>query len=89
MVRRPRIHIVRVPLHIVQRDRNRGACYFDEQVRDAYAGWLRGALQREHGQLHAYVLMTHPVHLLLTPEHSLASPTIMSWGQQAARRSTK
>jgi len=52
MPRRPRIHIDGVPLHIVQRGQNRGACFFDEQDRHACLGWLRDALQREYCQLH-------------------------------------
>lgn len=67
MPRRPRIHIDGVPLHIVQRGHNRGACFFDDQDRHAYLGWLRDALQREHCQLHAYVLMTN--HYLCEASH--------------------
>ena len=70
MPRRKRIHIDGLPLHIVQRGHNRGACFFDDQDRFAYLGWLREALEREDCQLHAYVLMTNHVHLLLTPEHA-------------------
>jgi putative transposase len=67
MPRRPRIHIDGLPLHIVQRGHNRAACFFDDQHRFAYLGWLREALERERCSLHAYVLMTNHVHLLLTP----------------------
>jgi putative transposase len=43
--------------------------------------WLREALQREHCQLHAYVLMTN--HLLLTPEKANAvSRLIVSVGRR-------
>ncbi len=59
MPRRPRVHIDDVPLHIVQRGHNRGACFFDEQDYHAYLHWLGDALQREHCSLHAYVLMTN------------------------------
>jgi putative transposase len=41
------------PLHIVQHGHNRGACFFDEQDRHAYLGWLRDALQRQGCRLHA------------------------------------
>ncbi|MEJ2389460.1 MAG: transposase [Chromatiaceae bacterium] len=77
MPRRPRIHIDGVPLHIVQRGHNRGACFFDDQDRHAYLHWLSEALQREHCQLHAYVLMTNHVHLLLTPENATAVPRLI------------
>ena len=77
MPRRPRIHIDGVPLHIVQRGRNRGACFFDEQDRHAYLGWLSEALRCEHCHLHAYVLMTNHVHLLLTPELATSVPRLI------------
>ena len=48
MPRRPRIQIDGLPLHIVQRGHNRGACFFADQDRLAYLGWLREALEREH-----------------------------------------
>ena len=67
MPRRPRVHIDGVPLHIVQRGHNRGACFFDEQDRHAYLGWMGDALQREHCHLHAYVLMTN--HVLCEASH--------------------
>jgi putative transposase len=34
-------------------------------------------LKREHCHLHAYVLMTNHVHLLLTPEHATAVPRLI------------
>jgi REP element-mobilizing transposase RayT len=77
MPQRPRIHIDGVPLHIVQRGHNRGACFFDDQDRHTYLRWLSETLQREHCQLHAYVLMTNHVHLLLTPEHATAVPRLI------------
>jgi putative transposase len=46
MPRRPRIHLDGLPLHIVQRGHNRGACFFDDQDRLAYLDWLDEALGR-------------------------------------------
>ncbi|MEA3276811.1 MAG: transposase [Pseudomonadota bacterium] len=66
-----------MPLHIVQRGHNRSACFFDDQGRLAYLGWLRETLEREHCRLHAYVLMTNHVHLLLTPEHAARVPKVL------------
>ena len=77
MPRRTRIHIDGLPLHIVQRGHNRAACFFDDQDRLAYLGWLREALAREGCRLHAYVLMTNHVHLLLTPEHAERVPQVL------------
>jgi putative transposase len=43
----------------MQRGYNLGACFFDDQDRLAYVGWLREALESEHCQLHAYVRITN------------------------------
>lgn len=83
MPRRPRIHLDGLPLHIVQRGHNRGACFFDDQDRLAYLDWLDEALGRGACRLHAYVLMTNHVHLLVTPEHAQRVPqVIMSVGRR-------
>ena len=67
MPRRPRIHLPGSPLHIVQRGHNREPCFFTEADYLAYLDWLGAALEEAGCQLHAYVLMTNHVHLLLTP----------------------
>lgn len=77
MPRRTRVHIDGLPLHIVQRGHNRAACFFDDKDRFAYLGWLRDALERERCRLHAYVLMTNHVHLLLTPEDAGRVPQVL------------
>lgn len=73
MLRRTRINIDGFPLRIVQRGHNRAACFFEDQDRRSDLGWLHEALVRERWGMHADVLMTNPVHLLLmlTP-HPLA-----------------
>ena len=68
---RSRIHIDGLPLHSVQRGHNRAPCFLEDQDRTAYLGWLGEALARERCRLHAYVLMTNHVHLLLTPEQAV------------------
>jgi putative transposase len=72
-----------VPLHLVQRGHNRGACFFGEQDYRAYLGWLGEALQREQCVLHAYVLMTNHIHLLVTPRDAGTIPRfIMAVGRR-------
>jgi putative transposase len=72
-----------VPLHLVQRGHNRGACFFAEQDYHAYLGWLGDALQREQCGLHAYVLMTNHIHLLVTPRDARTIPRfIMAVGRR-------
>ena len=77
MPRRHRVHLDGVPLHIVQRGHNREPCFFDEQDYNAYLQWLGDALAREHCALHAYVLMTNHVHLLVTPASAGSIPRVI------------
>lgn len=77
MPRRPRILLDGVPLHIVQRGHNRRPCFFVEEDHRAYLHWLSHGLN-EHGiALHAYVLMTNHVHLLVTPERAIELPKLL------------
>jgi REP-associated tyrosine transposase len=86
MPRRPRIHLAGVPLHIVQRGHNRAACLFGEDDYLAYRHWLGEALKESGCDLHAYVLMTTPVHLLLTPPQPQDVPRlIISLGRRYVR----
>lgn len=67
MPRRARLRLAGLPLHIIQRGNNRTACFFADEDYALYLHHL-GEMAREfHCALHAYVLMTNHVHLLLTP----------------------
>ena len=77
MARRPRIHLDGVPLHLVQRGHNREPCFFGEEDYHAYLHWLGQALSKERCALHAYVLMTNHVHLLVTPERAESIPRLI------------
>lgn len=83
MPRRPRIHLPDLPIHLVQRGHNRDACFFADEDFLAYRDWLGEALKKTGCTLHAYVLMTNHVHLLLTPPSSQAvSQLVMSLGRR-------
>ena len=83
MPRRPRIHLDGVPLHIVQRGHNREPCFFAEEDFGSYLHWLGEALGVAECALHAYVLMTNHVHLLLTPKKATTVPgLIISLGRR-------
>jgi len=77
MPRRPRVHLDGVPLHIVQRGHNREPCCFSDEDYHSYLHWLAVALKETGCALHAYVLMTNHVHLLLTPMKAEAVPTLL------------
>ncbi len=83
MPRRPRIHLPGAPIHLVQRGHNRDACFFTDEDYLAYREWLGDALKKTGCALHAYVLMTNHVHLLLTPTSAEAvSQLVMSLGRR-------
>lgn len=68
MARPRRIEIPGVPLHIVQRGNNRAACFFGDVDRRFYLNCLGETARRRGCAIHAYVLMTNHVHILLTPD---------------------
>jgi putative transposase len=63
---------------VTQRGVNRAATFLDDDDRDLYRGLLHEALVAHEIALHAYVLMTNHVHLLVTPGISGAFSTAMS-----------
>lgn len=70
MARRPRIDLPGVPQHVVQRGNDCQPCFFTDADRHCYLQNLREIALRDRCQVHAYVLMTNHVHLLMTPESS-------------------
>jgi putative transposase len=67
MPRQGRIMIAGVPVHVIHRGNNRGACFVTDADRSFYLFHLSRALGSFDCALHAYCLMTNHVHLLLTP----------------------
>ena len=67
MPRKPRMYLPHVPCHIVQRGHNRSACFFAEDDYRFYLQCLDDSRRRYSVAVHAYVLMTNHVHLLMTP----------------------
>lgn len=83
MPRKQRFYVGGVPAHVVQRGNNRGPVFLNPKDYSAYLMWLEEAC-RDHGcQLHAYVLMTNHVHLLLTP---MGAESISRMVQQLGRK---
>lgn len=75
MPRRPRIALAGVPVHIIQRDNNCGACFFADED---YRYYLDRQLAEKCGcAVHAYVLMTDHVHLLLIPEKADSASLVL------------
>jgi hypothetical protein len=55
------------PLHVTQRGLDRQAVFFGPDDYARYRDWLTAAAQEYSCTVHAYVLMTNHVHLLVTP----------------------
>jgi putative transposase len=68
MPRKCRFQITGVPQHVIQRGNNREPCFYAEADCRRYLADLGGALKDNQCELHAYVLMTNHVHLLITPQ---------------------
>lgn len=67
MPRPARVNISGIPQHVTQRGNNRQVCFFDNADRRIYLELLHEAALRRDCSIHAYVLMTNHVHLLVTP----------------------
>ena len=66
MPRRARLTLPNVPMHVIQRGNNRQACFFADDDYLFYLGWLKDYAAKTGCQIHAYVLMTNHVHLLVS-----------------------
>jgi REP-associated tyrosine transposase len=90
MPRHARLRVGGLPLHVYQRGVNRCACFGGDGDRNLYLSLLE-ELSREHGcAIHAYVLMTNHVHLLLTPEPREGVSALMkNLGQRYVQRFNK
>ncbi len=67
MARQPRLRIAGLPLHVVQRGVNREDIFLRKRDHQVYLSLLAELAPRHGCGVHAYVLMTNHVHLLLTP----------------------
>lgn len=77
MPRQARITLSNVPLHVVQRGNNRQACFFSPDDYRRYLEWLGEHAEITGCRIHAYVLMTNHIHLLLSAEHANAPAAMM------------
>ena len=77
MPRPRRLETPGVTLHVVQRGNNRLPCFFRDHDRHRYLDLLGELLDDFGCKLHAYVLMTNHVHLLLTPSRPRTVSALM------------
>jgi putative transposase len=77
MPRRARLSIPGIPWHIIQRGNNHSVCFHAEEDYQLYLHYLDEFAARFGCAIHAYVLMTNHVHLLLTPQRTDSAALLM------------
>lgn len=77
MPRRRRLVLPNVPLHVIQRGHNRQLCFFTESDYLVYLEWLDLYADQSKCKIHAYVLMSNHVHLLISADHHRAPGKLM------------
>lgn len=86
MPRRPRLVAPDTPLHIIQRGNNRQICFCTDTDFLVYLDLLSRGIVKNNCLLHAYVLMTNHVHLLITPADTRSPGELMkSVGERYVR----
>ena len=86
MARLPRVFVADQPLHVIQRGNNRKAVFFADEDYALYHSRLAEAANTNGLFVHAYVLMTNHVHLLVTPQSRDSLPrTMQSLGRRYVR----
>jgi putative transposase len=83
MARLPRSVVPGLPVHVIQRGNNRQAVFFSDCDYRLYLDSLGLAAARAECAVHAYVLMTNHVHLLVTPGSAQSLSQLM---QSVGRR---
>jgi putative transposase len=74
--RLPRLIVPGQAHHVIQRGNNRQPIFFHGGDRALFLSYLGEALAAEDCALHAYVLMTNHVHLLLSATTASAIPRL-------------
>lgn len=77
MPRQPRYFLPDISQHVVSRGIDKQAVFFRAIDYTLYLDALREASAEHDCQIHAYVLMTNHVHLLVTPGHDRSLPLMM------------
>jgi putative transposase len=69
MPRSNRHFIPNIPHHVIQRGNNRSICFFNYDDYVTYLAMLKKSAEEQGCKIHALVLMTNHVHLLVTPQY--------------------
>lgn len=79
MPRALRLNLANIPQHVVQRGNNKQACFISDQDRCFYLNKLHQYIQKFNIDLHAYILMSNHVHLLVTPKDKTGVSLLMQF----------
>ncbi len=77
MSRQPRLVVPGEPLHLMQRGNNRSPVFLAPEELKTYRALLQTATADAGCAIHAYVLMTNHVHLLVTPADASGAARLM------------
>ena len=77
MARMPRMFVSGCAQHIIQRGNNRSVCFYNDADYAFYLQQLKETSSINEVKIHAYVLMTNHVHLLVTGENDKSIPKMM------------
>ena len=77
MARLPRFVLPGEPQHVIQRGNNRNIIFVSDEDCCLYLDRLEEACQRYRCRIHAYVLMSNHVHLLITPNDEYSISQVM------------
>jgi putative transposase len=77
MARLKRLYIRGCAQHIIRRGNNRKAFFYDESDYKFYLHLLEESSKKYKVSIHAFVLMTNHVHLLVTPDSELSVSRMM------------
>lgn len=77
MARMPRLFVEGCAQHIIQRGNNRSVCFFCDADYALYLQKLNDAARKNNVKIHAFVLMTNHVHLLVSGQNRHDIPNMM------------
>lgn len=82
MPRRARQVVAGIPVHVIQRGHNRQACFFADADYRFYLRQLEEQSKNQGCSIHAYVLMTNHIHMLVTPNEKNSVSALMKYVNQ-------
>ena len=68
MPRQPRINLPDISQHVIQRGNNKEPCFFNADDYAMYLSKMEEYAVKFEVEIHAYILMSNHVHMLLTPK---------------------